>query len=54
MGFSYQEADPILYLHDQGKNEAEIVSSGIDAKLVLAVLAKVAKNAYKQTVPYKI
>jgi|SRR3989344_2708840 len=54
MGFSYQEADPILYLHDQGQSEAEIVSSGIDAKLVSAVLATVAKNDYKQNVPYKM
>jgi NAD+ synthase len=54
MGFSYAQADPILYLHDQGKNIKEIIAEGHNEAIVEKVLALVAKNHFKQEVPYKL
>lgn len=54
MGFSYEQADPILFLYDQGKTETEIVAGGFEESLVKKVLSLVTKNHFKQEVPYTI
>lgn len=54
MGFSYADADPILYLNDQGKTPAEIIATGFKEDLVKIILSQVNKNSFKQEVPYKI
>ncbi|MBP9690811.1 NAD(+) synthase [Candidatus Woesebacteria bacterium] len=51
MGFSYEEADPVLYLHfEQGKSSSEIESLGY--KNAQNILDSAAKNAFKHEVPY--
>lgn len=51
-GFSYIEADKILYLHfDKGMSKEEIINSGIDSKTVEKVLDFVAKNNFKHNLP---
>lgn len=52
LGFTYQQADPILYLHSQGKSNKQIIAAGHDKKLVTAVLGVVEKNTFKQHTPY--
>lgn len=52
MGFSYQEADPILVLHfDEKKSWEEIMKMGVDKQLVEKVKNQVEKNAFKRVVP---
>jgi len=54
LGFSYQAADPILYLKEQGKTEKEIISLGVEEKLVKMVFTQVKKMDFKHHVPYTI
>jgi NAD+ synthase len=54
LGFTYAEADPILYLQTLGKSTPEIVSQGFDATLVEQVLNQVNSTKFKTEVPYKI
>ncbi|MFC1653764.1 NAD+ synthase [Patescibacteria group bacterium] len=54
LGFSYEQADPILYLNDQGKSKHEIIERGFEKDIVKKVLKQVQKNSFKHKVPYKI
>lgn len=54
LGFSYNDADPILYLNHQGKNKQAIIKEGFDNGLVENVMQVVESNSFKQKVPYKI
>lgn len=52
-GFSYLEADKILYYHFEAKLPVDgIVALGFDKKVVEQVLSFVAKNDFKHKVPY--
>ena len=52
MGFSYQEADPILALHfDEKKSWEKIAASGFKKELVEKIKNQVEKNAFKHNVP---
>lgn len=51
MGFSYAEADPVLYLYfDQGKTVEEIEAAGFSNARTIIEAAK--KNSFKHKVPY--
>lgn len=51
-GFTYREADKILYLKLEKKLfEDEIAREGIDKKIVKKVLSRVAQNEFKHKVP---
>ncbi len=52
LGFSYQEADPILYLFKQGKTESEITKLGYRAETVKKVLTQIKSTQFKHQVPY--
>lgn len=53
LGFSYGAADKVLTgLIDEGKAEEELVNSGFDRNLVMAVVARVRKNEFKHELPY--
>ena len=54
LGFTYAQADPILYLHQQTKTEKEIIKLGYQEKLVKKVLNQVKQNHFKHLVPYAI
>lgn len=55
LGFSYQEADPILYLAiDKGLDVQQVINKGFEKKLVLKVLRKVSQNAFKHQLPYHL
>lgn len=55
LGFSYQEADPILYLkYDKKLDVGQIVKKGFEKKLVQKVLKQVEKNAFKHQLPYHL
>ncbi|QQS43385.1 NAD(+) synthase [Candidatus Roizmanbacteria bacterium] len=51
LGFTYEEADQILYLHfEEGKSAVEISEQGFEN--TDAVLSVVEKNSFKHKVPY--
>lgn len=55
LGFSYQEADPILYLaYDKNLDSQQIINKGFEKELVLKVLRKVSQNAFKHQLPYHL
>jgi NAD+ synthase len=55
LGFSYEEADPILYLHCLKKYSKErIIKKGFNQKLVNKVLERVRTTDYKRESPPKI
>jgi len=54
LGFGYADADPILFMIDQGKSLAEIIKSGFEKKLVENVMRQVKANDFKHQVPYSI
>lgn len=55
LGFSYPEADPILYLFQQGKSAQEIVQATKTKRvLVEQVINQVEANHFKHEVPYTI
>lgn len=55
LGFSYNKADPILYLYnDKKRSKAEIIKAGFNKMLVEKVIGKVEENQYKHLVPYSI
>lgn len=54
-GFSYAEADQILYLYyDKKLSKEEIVKSGFNSSLVAKVLKRVGDNDFKHGLPYTI
>lgn len=54
-GFSYEEADRILYLFfDQKKNKEEIFQRGFKAEVVEKVLTRVKENEFKHKLPFII
>lgn len=53
LGFSYREADPILYfLCEKGMRVSEIVAQGYSRALVERVARRVNQNEFKHRVPY--
>ncbi len=54
LGFSYADADPILYLLDNHQTADQIKAAGFDPQLVDAVISHVNRAAFKQQVPYKL
>ena len=53
LGFSYSEADCILYLYvDLKKTKKEILKSGFKQKTVERVLARLSENSFKHRLPY--
>jgi len=53
LGFSYEEADRVLYLfHDRKKNIKEIEKSGLTN--AASIINKVRQNLFKKQVPYRI
>lgn len=53
LGFSYQEADPILYLHfNKNYSWKKIVQLGFKKRLVEKVKKRVQENEFKKKVPY--
>lgn len=51
LGFTYQEADPVLEMIDAGKSEAEIAQLGPDPQITSKVLSRVRAFAYKTKLP---
>lgn len=51
-GFTYEDADRVLNLHEIGKNKEEIIQTGIDRKVVDLVIKRLKDNAFKKKVPY--
>jgi NAD+ synthase len=52
LGFSYDEADQVLYLHtEQGLTEQEIVEVGLDVRVVRAILSRMGATAFKRRPP---
>jgi len=55
LGFSYQQADPILYLKLNKKlTIPQIINQGYRKELVLKVLNRVKEKSFKQQVPYQL
>ena len=54
LGFTYQEADPILYAYSQNKSQKELIQAGFDNSLVEKVLSRVKSNNFKHQVPYTL
>lgn len=52
LGFSYEQADPILSLLSQGNASPEIIAKGYDQTLVDQVVKQVNQSKFKQEVPY--
>lgn len=53
LGFTYKEADQVLYYHFDEKLPVEkIVEKGIDRNVIEKVLETVKKNGFKQKTPY--
>ncbi len=51
-GFTYKEADEILYLHFEEKKSAEeIISAGFSKEIIDKVLARAATNDFKHRLP---
>lgn len=54
LGFSYEEADPILNLYNQGKTVKEITALGLDIALVKKVMQQINHTKFKHEVPYTL
>jgi NAD+ synthase len=54
LGFSYETADPILYLHQKGQSRSDLIKAGFDKNLVESVLSQVEATGYKHHVPYTL
>jgi NAD+ synthase len=54
LGFSYRQADPILYLLQNGKTEQAIIKLGFNGQLVSNVLTQVKGNHFKSETPYTL
>jgi len=54
LGFSYEQADPILFLFDQGKTIDEIVNAGYDEALTRKIVDRVTSQQFKHLVPYTL
>lgn len=53
LGFSYEEADKILYYyHDLKKNKEEIIKDGFKREVVDGVIKRLEDNNYKHLLPY--
>lgn len=52
LGFSYTDADPILYLHTQGKSTEEIIKEGFDKALVEKIINRIKAYSFKHQTPY--
>lgn len=52
LGFSYTDADPILFALDQGQTPEAIIQTGHDANLVQKIVYQVNRTAFKHLVPY--
>ena len=53
LGFSYGQADAVLYTYLEGRRRPEeIVAGGIDAATVERVLERVRRNAFKRRLPW--
>ncbi|HYO46958.1 MAG TPA: NAD+ synthase [Gemmatimonadota bacterium] len=53
LGFSYSQADLVLYAYLEGRRRPEeIAGSGIDADVVERVLDRVQRNAFKRRLPW--
>ncbi len=53
-GFSYEDADKILFLYTKGKKIDEIIKCGFDKKIVNLVINKLLDNNFKKKVPYQL
>jgi NAD+ synthase len=52
LGFSYEEADKLLYLLvDQRYSPQECIEEGFDAGFVNSVLARIRRNQFKRMMP---
>ena len=51
-GFTYEEADKVLFYTEQGISEREIIAKGISKNVVWDVLRWVKKNEFKHKLPY--
>ncbi|OGG17560.1 hypothetical protein A3D78_01735 [Candidatus Gottesmanbacteria bacterium RIFCSPHIGHO2_02_FULL_39_14] len=55
LGFSYKEADQILFLHiDRKLPEKEIIEKGFKVEIVRKVLGRMKENEFKHNLPYII
>lgn len=55
LGFTYQEADEILYLlFDKKMKVNELIKKGFAKNLILKVLTRLKNNIYKHQIPYLI
>jgi len=55
LGFSYEEADPVLFLlYDKELSKEEVINRGFDKKLVGKIARQVGKNKFKQKAPYTL
>lgn len=54
LGFTYAQADPILFLHSQNQTKESIIAAGFDPDLVEKVLTRVSASSFKHQVPYLI
>ena len=52
LGFSYKDADPILYLHNQGKSVKKIIEEGFENSLVEKIIDRVKTHSFKHQTPY--
>lgn len=54
-GFTYKEADQILFLHiDKGLSEIEIIKRGYNKEVVRKVLGRMKENEFKHRLPYTL
>lgn len=52
-GFSYKEADKIMYLYiDKKESKENIIKMGFNKKVVEKIIRKINENSYKLQVPY--
>ncbi|MCD6550428.1 NAD(+) synthase [bacterium] len=55
LGFSYQEADPIIYFYTiKGYSRSQIIKKGLNKELVDKVLERIKSSEYKRHSPPKI
>jgi len=54
-GFSYSDADQIIFLYyDKKKKKEEIVKRGFEMSLVEKVIKMAEQNTFKRKTPYKL
>lgn len=54
LGFTYEDADKILFLYTKGKNIKDLIKEGFDKKVVDLVINKLLDNKFKKEVPYQL